>query len=195
MNGCRPLTDLELESVLKSLDFGRYKLRNRALFILGLKSGFRISELLSLKIGDVYQDGNIKKHVSVERKNMKKKLKGRSIILHPVAQQALMNWIECRERGSIPDPKSFLFESRKSKDHAISRITAWKIFSHAFKACQLDGKLGTHSMRKTFAKKIHEILGKDLVRTQKALGHANVNSTISYLSFDEREIDDAILKS
>ncbi len=50
-------------------------------------------------------------------------------------------------------------------------------------------------MRKTFARRVHEKLGKDLVKTQKAMGHRSINSTVSYLSFNEEEIDDAILKS
>ncbi len=48
-------------------------------------------------------------------------------------------------------------------------------------------------MRKTFADKIYDRLGHDLIKTQKALGHKNINSTVSYLSFREEEIDEAIL--
>jgi site-specific recombinase XerD len=48
-------------------------------------------------------------------------------------------------------------------------------------------------MRKTFAKKIYEHLGRDLARTQEALGHQHINDTRKYLSFDRTEIDRAIL--
>ena len=48
-------------------------------------------------------------------------------------------------------------------------------------------------MRKHFANKVYEKLGHDLVRTQRALGHKNINSTVSYLSYREEEIDAAIL--
>jgi site-specific recombinase XerD len=58
---------------------------------------------------------------------------------------------------------------------------------------RLQGKLGTHCMRKTFAKKIYEHLGRDLARTQEALGHQHINDTRKYLSFDRAEIDRAIL--
>ncbi len=58
---------------------------------------------------------------------------------------------------------------------------------------QLGGTLGTHAMRKTFANNVHVLLGRDLVKTQRALGHKNVSSTVSYLSFLEEEIDEAIL--
>ena len=48
-------------------------------------------------------------------------------------------------------------------------------------------------MRKTFADRVYEKLNHDLVKTQRALGHRNINSTVSYLSFREEEIDAAIL--
>jgi site-specific recombinase XerD len=48
-------------------------------------------------------------------------------------------------------------------------------------------------MRKTFANRVHVLLGRDLVKTQRALGHKNINSTVCYLSFLEDEIDAATL--
>jgi integrase len=53
----------------------------------------------------------------------------------------------------------------------------------AYKSNELTGKLGTHAMRKTFANRMYDKLGKDLVKCQRALGHRNINSTVSYLSF------------
>jgi site-specific recombinase XerC len=58
---------------------------------------------------------------------------------------------------------------------------------------ELTGTLGIHAMRKTFAHRVYENLSRDLVKTQRALGHANINSTVSYLSFADAEIDAAIL--
>jgi integrase len=48
-------------------------------------------------------------------------------------------------------------------------------------------------MRKTFADRVHEALDRDIFRTQKALGHRNINSTVQYLSFKEQDIEAAIL--
>jgi site-specific recombinase XerD len=76
---------------------------------------------------------------------------------------------------------------------AISREQAWRILKDAFNSNELSGQLGTHAMRKTFCNRVYEHLNHDLVKTQRAMGHANVNSTVSYLSFREEEIDAAIL--
>jgi hypothetical protein len=49
-------------------------------------------------------------------------------------------------------------------------------------------------MRKTFAHGVYERLGHDLVKTQRALGHRNVNSTVSYLGFEANsDINETIL--
>lgn len=55
MKGTRPLDNNEIRQV--SVCFaGTYAVRNRGLFLLGVSTGGRISELLSLRIGDVYQN-------------------------------------------------------------------------------------------------------------------------------------------
>ena len=54
MTGSRPLTELEIQSILQAFT-GKYEIRNRTLFLLGLNTGARISELLALNIGNVWR--------------------------------------------------------------------------------------------------------------------------------------------
>ena len=56
MKGTRPLNNNEIRLVSACFD-GTDEVRNRGLFLLGVSTGGRISELLSLQIGDVYQNG------------------------------------------------------------------------------------------------------------------------------------------
>jgi integrase len=58
MKGCRPLSEAEVALVSRGFS-GAHAARDKALFILGVKSGFRISELLSLTVGDVWQHGRV----------------------------------------------------------------------------------------------------------------------------------------
>ena len=191
MKGCRPLTEDEVRDVAASFG-GRFVLRDRALFMLGVKSGFRVSELLSLCIGDVVKNGRLVERVTVGRQHMKKKIEGRTVILNAEARDALALWIAVlQEQGATRS--SPVFRSRKGADRPISRKHAWRILTEAYAANELTGTLGTHAMRKTFANRVHVLLGRDLVKTQRALGHKNINSTVSYLSFLEEEIDAAIL--
>lgn len=189
MKGCRPLEDAEVAAVLAGFD-GETALRDRAMFLLGLRSGFRVSELLSLTVGDVMQGGRLVERVGVRRRNMKKRLEGRAVVLHPEAGAALAAWVA--QLGPVA-PGTFVFQSRKGENRPIGRVQAWRILHAHFAAAGLMGRLGTHTMRKTFANRVYERLGRDLVRTQRALGHRNVNSTVQYLSFREEDIDAAIL--
>jgi site-specific recombinase XerD len=84
---------------------------------------------------------------------------------------------------------------RKGVNRSITKVQAWRILHEAVVANELTGTLGTHAMRKTFAHRVYERLGRDLVKTQRALGHANINSTVSYLSCADEEIHAAILAS
>ena len=54
MKGARALTKEEICNV-KSSFWGNYEVRDRSLFLIGLYTGTRISELISLNIGDVLQ--------------------------------------------------------------------------------------------------------------------------------------------
>ena len=55
MKGTRPLNNQEIRLVSACFD-GTFATRNRGLFMLGVSTGGRISELLSLTVGDVYQN-------------------------------------------------------------------------------------------------------------------------------------------
>ena len=56
MRGTRPLNNSEIRLVSACFE-GTYEVLNRGLFMLGVSVGGRISELLSLQIGDVWQNG------------------------------------------------------------------------------------------------------------------------------------------
>ena len=56
MKGTRPLDNDEIRRVSTCFT-GTYQVRNRGLLMLGVSTGGRISELLSLRVADVYQNG------------------------------------------------------------------------------------------------------------------------------------------
>jgi integrase len=203
MRGGRPLTDAEVSLVAKSFS-GTFAKRNEALFVVGHRTGFRISELLSLTVGDVLQHGKIVDHLTVQRRHMKGgkagKTSSRTVALHPEARAALSVWLEQLSKllkGTL-DPMTPVFCSRVRDTTTglrrhISREQAWRILKEAFTSNELSGKLGTHAMRKAFCNRVYDLLKHDPVKTQRAMGHANVNSTVQYLSFREEGIDAAIL--
>jgi hypothetical protein len=70
VSGMRDYTDEEVELVRKSFS-GRYALRDRCYFEMALQMGLRVSEMLSIRVGQVYQFGRVVEELSIDRKHMK----------------------------------------------------------------------------------------------------------------------------
>jgi integrase len=193
MRGCRPLTDDEIVAVLSSLS-GRNGYRDRALFTLAIKSGLRITCLLSLRIEDVW-DGDVLRHFTVRKATVKGKQAGFVHPMHPVAAAALREYIEHRCIGLLGSAP--LFRSAKrfpdGSPRPLDRTSAWRTFKRAYRAAGLRGNVACHSTRKTYAQKVYNALGHDLIATQQAMHHSSVTSTIQYLSFEEEKVERAIL--
>lgn len=192
MKGCRPLTRFEVKKLLAQVK----NLRDSALLTLGFCTGYRISELLSLTLADVIDSkGRVYESVTVKAANTKTKT-SRTVRLNSDAQKILSRLATARFKTgvSLSEP---LFISRKSDDgkiKAISRIQAWRIIQNLCELADIAAKnVGTHSLRKTFAARIYEAVKGELGKVQIALGHKNIGSTISYLSFNQEEIDHAIM--
>jgi site-specific recombinase XerD len=149
--------------------------------------------MAGLRAGDVSQHGRIVDANTVARRHMKCQSEGRTVVVHADAQAALHIWITQLRRMRPVTPQTFLFQSRKGANQPISKVQAGKILHEAVVTNELTGTLGTHVMRKTFANRVYHQLNHDLVKTQRAMGHKNINSTVAYLSFMEDEIDAAIL--
>lgn len=190
MKGCRPLTEREL-SLIKDAFSGKYRKRNLALFLLGCNTGFRVSELLSLERRDVCRNGRMLEKVNVWKRNMKGSRESRAVYVTKEARQALQDWLlEMNELGYLRvDCPVFISVGRQT---AITRKHVWRLIKAAADKVAIDGKVGTHSMRKTFADRIYEYLDGNLFQVQQAMGHKDPKSTTSYLSFKEAAIDDAI---
>jgi integrase len=173
MAGCRALTDEEVRLISRSFG-GRYAARDRALFLVGVWTGYRISELLSLRVGAVWQHGQVVDVVTVARRHMKGKHTSRSMVLHPDAKAALTAWL--RAMPMPHGPETYLFGSREGQNRPLQRVQAWQILHDAYETNQLRGRLGSHSMRKTFAARLYAKT-HDIKTVQRALGHRFIATT------------------
>jgi integrase len=170
---------------------GQIRSTRPELVTLGVRSGLRISELLSLKIGQVWAGKQVVPRLYLRRSAAKGKRAGASIVIHPEAAKAMNRWI--KRRGGNCNPTDYLFSSRKNHGHSLTRTSAWRILHGVFLAAGVPGMAGTHCLRKTFARNVHESLHGDLFRLSKAMRHASPMTTLAYLSFQQEEIDGAIL--
>lgn len=192
MKGTRPLNNSEIQLVSARFD-GRFEVRNRGLFMLGVSTGGRISELLSLTIGDVYQNQKPVTDLLFDRSIVKGGEVSRTVPVNSDGRAAIENLIDWhRERYNNTDPDRPLFPSRNQKGTvAVNRQTAHDMLKKAFQAAGLNGKLATHSLRKSFAQRVYEE-SDDIYLVQELLGHRNVSTTQKYISVNYATAREAV---
>lgn len=168
MAGCRALTDAEVDLVLKNFT-GRFAKRNAAAFTVAIKTAFRVSELLSIRVGDVMQHGQFKTHVVVEARFMKGKRRSRSVVLHQAAKDAIADYFaEYYGRwGRHMTPEMYLFQSQQGVNRRMSRSQIAKVMHDIYDSLKFTGKLDMHATRKTYAVRLYKLFGNDLVKTQR----------------------------
>lgn len=181
-HGKRPFSNVEIKRIMTFLSDRKYGLRDSTLFLLNVKFGYRIHELLSLKIKDAFTEQWIpKENITVERKNMKGKTYSRTVVVGVTARKQLEAYGKAlKDQGY--NTNSPLFASSTSGE--ALRVDSWcKSFARMAKALGME-RVGTHSCRKTYAKNIYENCGNDIMETKAALGHASVATTQQYLSYN-----------
>ena len=199
MRGCRPWTDEEV-AWIKERFTGRQARRNRVLFIVGVNTGRRISQMLTLRVRDVVDgQGRVVDRVFFARAVVKGKTEGHSVRLNAAAREALQPWVKHLTETSPVGIDAMLFPSEAGVNRPISRRQAWWVIKQAVRG--LAGKQGTHSLRKTFANRVYQHFLREQARgkpvdafrsTSKALSHGDIRSTDAYLSFLEADVDAAV---
>lgn len=167
-------------------------LRDEALFVMGINSALRISDMLALTLGDVLGDRG-KLLDAIELKEQKTG-KVKRFPINKSIREALAVYL--KERGVFdhagdPDRLAPLFLSRKGG--ALSRWRARRILSDAGEAVGLDS-IGTHSLRKTFGYHVYKRSGGNLGLVQKLLNHSSSGDTLRYIGIDREQMDDAYLE-
>ena len=192
MKGTRPLSNAEIRKVADCFS-GTFATRNRGLFILGVSTGGRISELLALKVGEVWQNGKPVSDLLFDKTIVKGGEVSRAVPVNVNGREAIEGLIAFHvERYGSIDVERALFPSRQGSG-AMDRRMAHTVLKNAFEAAGLNGKLATHSMRKSFAQRLYEQTN-DIFAVQEMLGHKNVATTQRYLGVNYASVRDAVEK-
>ncbi len=202
MAGCRPLPTDELARLVAA-GRGLWPSRDRVFILLGCATGFRCSELLSLRRMDVLDGGGrVRSILTVARRNMKKKVAARSVPLTELTRKMLQDWLLELERAGFLLKIDPLFPKRGAAPvveagrieavETLTRVSAWKMIRRRARAAGIaEAHTGTHSLRKTFTAEVYGAwlarLAKGervdpLRQTQEALGHKEITSTTAYLA-------------
>ena len=194
--GMRALTDEEINCMLAAMTGGKNAVRNRALLILGIFSGFRISELLSIKAGDLYDGQRLRDRFTVQKGFIKGKRESRTMPLNDAAGQAILRWLQCSKRDN-PYYLNWPLFSAQGKRSAISRQLATRVLVEVAESAGIDARrIGGHSLRKTFATKAwnSQFVAGDMAKMAKLLGHKNWSNTLRYISFLDGSLDKAVME-
>jgi len=191
----RPFTPEEQEKILGYLrSTGRH--RDALLLEMGSYLGFRISELLSIKVDDVAAAGVARNEIIVSRRNLKggkgaqrREVRSRRIVVPERLRHALTAYLQ---RTPLL-PGSYLFQSRENGNRPICRSQAHRIIVGAANAVGVYDRIATHSMRKSFVRRIYTLSGHDLIKTQRIVGHRSPLTTARYLETDQADLDALVL--
>ncbi len=169
----QPIRDLKLLDDMKWSLKRHCSERDYILFLLGINTGLRVQDLLSLKIKDIKGK---KKIVVMEGKTVKP----RTIHLSNIYDE-LSSYIKTLEGTE------WLFPSRKG-DKAITRIQAYRQLNKASAMVDVVDGIGTHTMRKTFGY-WHYKQFKDVAQLQMILNHSHPSITLKYIGITDEQIE------
>lgn len=175
MNLAQPIRDQELLSkIKKSLQKDP---RSYMLFVMGINTGLRISDLLSLRVEDVKD----KTHIKIkEQKTGKNKL----FFINPSLTLELESYI------SDLKPNSFLFASKNNPESNISRFMAHRLLKKIADEFEVES-FSAHSMRKTFGFFFYQRT-KDIAILQKIFNHSSPSITLAYIGIYQLQMDESL---
>lgn len=191
MKGTRPLDNAEIRKVSDAFE-GIFAVRNRSLFMLGVSVGGRISELLALKVNDVWQNGKPVTDLLFDLNIVKGREMSRAVPVNIDGREAIEDLITWQtELYGNTDPTRSLFTSRNGQgSQRMTRKAAYDVLKDAFEGAGLNGKLGTHSLRKSYAQRLYDQTN-DIYAVQEMLGHKSVITTQRYLGVNYASVREA----
>ena len=163
--------------------------RDYVLFVLGINTGLRISDLLKLKAEDV-KDGSLLIREKKTGKIKECKLSDKVVkTLNQYIQDEIYSTKphkRNRKKENVDSitESTYLFPSGKCPSKPVGKIQIWKIIKQAAEACGIDGNIGTHTLRKTFGYWAYK-KGIDIYIIMNALNHSNPAVTKRYIGITQ----------
>lgn len=176
MNFVEPIRDPDkVEDIAEYLRFKNE--RDYIMWMMGIYSGLRISDILKLKIRDVKN----KRYITLREMKTGKQ---RIFEINPILKKALDEYCEGR------DPNEYLIKSRQGFNKPITRSMAYKILRNAANKFGIES-MGTHTMRKTFGYHFYRQT-KDVVTLMKIFNHNDQSTTLRYIGIEQQAINEAM---
>lgn len=153
--------------------------RNSALFIIGINTNLRASDLLRIRVGQVR---DLKPGDSVTLKE-KKTGKLRMVTLNKSCIQAIQRLLASRSY----EDADLLFVGQRGP---LMVPSVHRLVKNWCKSINLKGNYGSHSLRKTWGYHQRVTFGVDIPRLMACFNHSTQRQTLEYLCIQPEEIRD-----
>jgi integrase/recombinase XerD len=181
------LTLKEIDKMISNIKLtSKTGIRNVAIIELLYSCGLRVSELVNLKISDLFFKESL---IKVTGKGNKE----RFVPISKLSQKYINNYLnEIRQNHKIK--KNFedtLFLNERGTN--LSRNMIFIIVNKLKKQSNINKKIGPHTLRHSFATHLIEN-GADLITIQKMMGHESITTTERYLHVNKKHLIDSLIK-
>jgi len=177
----------EIQAMLASIDLSTdHGVRNRAMLETLYACGLRVSELINLRISNLFLDVGF---IKVIGKNDKERIV-------PIGEEASKHiqlyWqgIRRAQKNVEKSEENILFLNRRGS--RLSRVMVFKIVKACAKAAGVTKNVSPHTFRHSFATHLVEG-GADLKAVQDMLGHESIITTEIYTHMDTEYLKETIL--
>jgi integrase/recombinase XerD len=157
----------------------RFYLRDRAILELMYATGSRASEVVGLKLDDIYLESAFIKCIGKGNKQ-------RVVPLGRAAVGAIQEYLEeLRPKLTRAADTPWVFVSRGGKP--LTREMLWILVKKYVRRAGLNSRVSPHTLRHSFA--THMLSGgADLRTVQELLGHSNIRTTQQYTHVDRERL-------
>jgi len=179
------LSVAEIDLLMSRIDLSKAEgQRNKAMLETLYSCGLRVSELLEMKISNIYRAEGFIRIIG----------KGDKERLVPVSQRALKEIdLYLPDRNALPIQSGYedvLFLNRRGK--ILSRVMVFTIIKDLARAAGIHKSISPHTFRHSFATHLVEG-GADLRAVQEMLGHESITTTEIYTHLDREYLREAII--
>lgn len=178
-------TNDEIER-LKEYFIEKGEARNYVLVTMGINTALRISDLLELKWGDVWNFTRncFYKHITlIEQKTGKRQI----IYLNEACEECL-SYLKTQLENHI-DAGKYIFQSRVGSNRHIGRNRAYTLIKNACHDLGYEGNISCHSLRKTFGYHAwHNGVSPAVIMS--IYNHSSMDITKRYLAIEQDDKDE-----
>lgn len=175
----------EIDTLIDAVDLEKPEgQRNKAILETLYSCGLRVSELVSLKLSNLFFDQG---YVKIEGKGDKERLV-------PISSRAMVEinkYVEGYRKTLkiVPGAKDVLFLNRRGQ--MLSRVMIFTVIKNLANEINLKKKISPHTFRHSFATHLIDG-GADLRSVQEMLGHESILTTEIYTHLDREYLKDTI---